>query len=151
MTMSIIVFAALWALPCVYAATVRCSHRRALNEVPLNSSRAQSLTFSPPAKDPFSTSTNYTGPSNGSLPVESVTQGKVFDRFIQMEKLGSTRVRQLTHAMNSDMAWEYGLQRGQFDSKLSNCPFRMIRIRSPYRLSLGLSLSAEICSTGTSH
>ncbi|VDB91576.1 unnamed protein product [Peniophora sp. CBMAI 1063] len=43
-----------------------------------------SLTFSPPAKDPFSTSTNYTGPSNGSLPVQSVTKGKVFDRFIQI-------------------------------------------------------------------
>ncbi|KZV64871.1 hypothetical protein PENSPDRAFT_545676, partial [Peniophora sp. CONT] len=40
--------------------------------------------FVPAARSPFSTSTNYTGQTNGSLPVKPVTKGKVFDRIVQI-------------------------------------------------------------------
>lgn len=45
---------------------------------------AQSQAFAPAAESPYSTSTNYPGPTNGSLPVQPATPGRVFDRFIQI-------------------------------------------------------------------
>ncbi|KAI0032173.1 phosphoesterase family-domain-containing protein, partial [Vararia minispora EC-137] len=45
---------------------------------------AQAPTFSPPTLSPLTTSTNYTGPTNGSLPPQPIVPGKIFDRFIQI-------------------------------------------------------------------
>ncbi|KAI0032181.1 phosphoesterase family-domain-containing protein [Vararia minispora EC-137] len=45
---------------------------------------ASSQSFVPPASSPFSASVNYVGQSNGSLPIDPVKPGKVFDRFIQI-------------------------------------------------------------------
>ena len=66
----------------VFAATVRISPSKPLNIS--SDERTQAQSFTPAAQSPFATSTNYTGPTNGSLPVEPVTKGKVFDRFIQV-------------------------------------------------------------------
>jgi hypothetical protein len=45
---------------------------------------AQAQVFAPPSTSPYVQTANYTGFSNGSLPVEPVTKGLVFDRFIQV-------------------------------------------------------------------
>ncbi|GJE96100.1 phosphoesterase family-domain-containing protein [Phanerochaete sordida] len=45
---------------------------------------AQAPVFVPPALTPLSTSTNYTGATNGTLSNQTVVPGKVFDRFIQI-------------------------------------------------------------------
>ena len=45
---------------------------------------AQAPQFAPAAVNPLSSSTNYTGASNGTLSKQTVVPGKVFDRFIQV-------------------------------------------------------------------
>ncbi|KAI0032176.1 phosphoesterase family-domain-containing protein [Vararia minispora EC-137] len=45
---------------------------------------ASAQVFSPPSTSPYVESANYTGFSNGSLPVQHVTPGLLFDRFIQI-------------------------------------------------------------------
>lgn len=45
---------------------------------------AQAPQFAPAALTPLSTSSNYTGASNGTLAKQDVVPGKVFDRFIQI-------------------------------------------------------------------
>lgn len=45
---------------------------------------AQAPSFAPPAFGPTSTSPNYVGQNNGSLPMSTVVPGKAFDRFIQV-------------------------------------------------------------------
>lgn len=45
---------------------------------------AQAAQFAPAAVSPLSSSTNYTGASNGTLAKQDVVSGKVFDRFIQV-------------------------------------------------------------------
>ncbi|KAH8093090.1 phosphoesterase family-domain-containing protein [Cristinia sonorae] len=45
---------------------------------------AQAPQFTPPAFSPTSTSTNYVGQTNGTLPKSTVVPGKVFDRFTQI-------------------------------------------------------------------
>ncbi|KAI0029682.1 phosphoesterase family-domain-containing protein [Vararia minispora EC-137] len=44
----------------------------------------QAVSFVPPASSPLSTSANYVGINNGSLPIEQIVPGRVFDRFIQI-------------------------------------------------------------------
>lgn len=46
--------------------------------------RADAQVFLPPAFSPFSTSSNYVGQNNGTLPKTNVVSGKFFDRFIQI-------------------------------------------------------------------
>lgn len=47
---------------------------------------AQAAQFVPPALTPTSSSSNYTGGSNGTLANSPVVPGKVFDRFIQVRR-----------------------------------------------------------------
>lgn len=47
---------------------------------------AQASQFVPPALTPTSSSSNYTGGSNGTLAKSPVVPGKVFDRFIQVRR-----------------------------------------------------------------
>ncbi|KZV62426.1 hypothetical protein PENSPDRAFT_692533 [Peniophora sp. CONT] len=45
---------------------------------------ATAQSFQPPSISPFHQSLNYTGQSNGSLPISDVKPGLVFDRFVQV-------------------------------------------------------------------
>ena len=86
---------------------------------------AQAPKFAPAAITPLSSSTNYTGASNGTLAKQDVVPGKVFDRFIQVTTI---------------FRWVFRTDRGRrFGSRTPTSTMLLRRLLSPLSKSRAFS------------